>query len=61
MSNLLGEFLGTMVLIIFGGGVVANVVLKKSKGYGGGWMVIATGWFVAVTMGVFIAKSAGAR
>lgn len=60
MTNLLGEFLGTMVLIIFGGGVVANTVLKQSKGFGGGWMVIATGWFVAVTLGVFVAKAAGA-
>jgi glycerol uptake facilitator protein len=51
---LVGEFFGTMVLIIFGGGVVANVVLNKSKGQNSGWIVIATGWFIAVMMGVFV-------
>lgn len=56
----LGEFLGTMVLIILGGGVVANVCLEKSKGYQSGWIVIATGWFVAVVIAVFVAQSAGA-
>lgn len=56
---LLGEFLGTAFLIILGGGVVANVLLKQSKGQNGGWITIATGWFVAVAIGVFIAQSAG--
>ncbi len=56
----LGELLGTMTLIIFGGGVVANVLLKHSKGEHAGWMTITTGWFVAVVMGVFVAQSAGA-
>ena len=61
MSHILiGEFLGTMILVLFGGGVVANVVLVGSKGYQGGWMVVATGWFVAVCLGVFVAQSAGA-
>ena len=55
-----GELLGTMTLIILGGGVVANVLLAKSKGENGGWIVIATGWFVAVVIGVFVAQSAGA-
>ncbi|MBV52977.1 MAG: aquaporin [Coxiellaceae bacterium] len=58
---LLGEFLGTLILIIFGGGVVANVVLHKSKGEQSGWIVIATGWFVAVCLGVFVAQAAGAE
>lgn len=58
-GQLTGEFLGTMFLIIFGGGVVANVLLKQSKGYGSGWIVIATGWFVAVVLGAFVAQSAG--
>ncbi|HWR29339.1 MAG TPA: MIP/aquaporin family protein, partial [Negativicutes bacterium] len=53
-------FFGTMVLIIFGCGVVANVLLKKSKAEGAGWLVIATGWGLAVTMGVFSAVAAGA-
>jgi len=56
-ENLLGEFLGTMVLVIFGCGVVANVCLKKTKGEGSGWLVIATGWGIAVTCGVFIAEA----
>ena len=43
MSSLAGEFLGTMILIIFGGGVVANVVLARSKGEGAGWIVIPNG------------------
>ena len=58
---LFGEFLGTLILIIFGGGVVANAVLSKSKGEGSGWIVITTGWFVAVCLGVFVARSAGAE
>ncbi len=56
----LGEFLGTMVLIILGGGVNANVLLEKSKGYQSGWIVITTGWFVGVMLGVFVAQSTGA-
>lgn len=60
MTNLLGEFLGTMVLIIFGSGVVANVLLKKSKAEGSGWGTIILGWAVGVVMGVFMAIAAGA-
>ena len=60
-SNLLGEFLGTMFLIILVDGVVANVLLKKSKGENAGWIVITTGWAMAVMVGVFVAISAGAR
>lgn len=59
LGTFTGEFLGTMVLIILGDGAVANVLLKKSKGEGGGWITIATGWFVAVVMAVFVARSAG--
>lgn len=59
MSNLLGEFLGTMMLIILGDGVVANVVLAKNKGQGSGWIVITAGWAMAVVVGVFTAISAG--
>ena len=43
-KRLLGEFMGTLMLILIGNGVVANVLLRKSKGEGAGWMVIATGW-----------------
>lgn len=56
----MGELLGTMFLIILGDGVVANVVLAKTKGNGSGWIVITTGWAMAVVIGVFIAISAGA-
>ena len=60
MDNLLGEFLGTVVLIIFGCGVVANVCLKGSKGENAGWIVITAGWAFAVMLGVFTATSLGA-
>jgi glycerol uptake facilitator protein len=60
MDNLLGELLGTMFLIILGDGVVANVLLARSKGENSGWIVITTGWAMAVMVGVFVAQSAGA-
>jgi glycerol uptake facilitator protein len=60
-SPFLGEFLGTMILILLGDGVVANVVLKKSKAEGSGWMVIATGWCFAVMAGVFTAVACGSK
>ena len=53
MSEYFAEFLGTAILILFGGGVVANVNLKRSNGNGADWIVIATGWGLAVTMGVY--------
>ena len=49
------EFLGTMVLILLGDGVCANVTLNKSKAQGAGWVVIALAWGFAVMAGVFIA------
>lgn len=54
-----GEFLGTMTLILFGDGVVANVLLKKSKGEGSGWIVISTGWGLAVLAGILVSLSVG--
>ncbi len=51
--------MGTMVLILLGNGVVANVLLRKSKAEGAGWMVIATGWAFAVMAGVFTAIACG--
>ncbi len=54
MSIYLAELLGTMLLILLGDGVVANVCLDKSKANGSGWIVIATGWALAVTIPVFI-------
>lgn len=58
-SPFLGEFLGTMILILLGDGVVAGVLLKRSKAEGGGWMVITTGWAFAVMAGVFTAVACG--
>ena len=60
MGNLFGEFFGTMILLTFGCSVVANCLLKDSKGNGGGWIVITTGWALAVLMGVFGAVATGA-
>ncbi|QWK78837.1 aquaporin family protein [Ochrobactrum sp. BTU1] len=60
MSNgFIGEFLGTMVLILLGDGVVANVLLAKSKGQNSGWIVITAGWGFAVLCGVMVAVAAG--
>lgn len=53
MSPYLAEFVGTALLVLFGDGVVANVVLAKSKGNNSGWIVITTGWALAVVMGVY--------
>lgn len=55
MNPLIAEFIGTMILILLGNGVVANVVLKDTKGNNGGWIVITTGWALAVFTGVVIA------
>ncbi len=59
MSPFVGELLGTMFLIILGDGVVANVLLNKSKGQNSGWIVITTGWAFAVMVGVFVAGATG--
>ncbi len=48
------EFIGTAILVLFGDGVVASNVLKKSKGENGGWVVITLAWGLAVMLGVFI-------
>ncbi|MBI3792623.1 MAG: aquaporin family protein [Gemmatimonadetes bacterium] len=56
----LGEFLGTMILILLGDGVVAGVVLEKSKANNAGWIVITAGWAMAVLAGVFVASALGA-
>ena len=57
MTEFLAEVVGTMILIIFGGGVVAGVVLKKTKAEGAGWIVITIGWGLAVTMGIYAVGS----
>ncbi len=53
-----GEFAGTALLVLLGDGVVANVVLNKTKGNQGGWVVIALGWAMGVFTGVLCAKDA---
>lgn len=55
MNELLGEALGTMVLVLLGDGVVANAVLGKSKAENAGWMVITAGWAFGVLAGVNVA------
>jgi glycerol uptake facilitator protein len=55
MSAFTAELIGTMLVILLGNGVVANVVLKGTKGNNAGWMVITTGWALAVFVGVVIA------
>ena len=61
LSKCIGEFLGTAVLILLGDGVVANVLLKRSKAEGAGWMVITSGWAFAVMAGVFTAIACGSN
>jgi glycerol uptake facilitator protein len=58
-SPVLGEFMGTLILILLGDGVVAGVLLKHSKSENSGWIVIATGWAFAVMAGVFTAMAFG--
>jgi glycerol uptake facilitator protein len=59
MSPFIGEFIGTMLLIIMGDGVVANVVLNKTKGNNSGWIVITFGWAMAVFLGVYASNKLG--
>ncbi|WP_028581429.1 MIP/aquaporin family protein [Desulfogranum japonicum] len=62
MNVYLSELIGTMILTLFGCGVVANVVLEKSKGQNGGWIVITMGWGFAVTFAIYVAgKYSGAH
>lgn len=62
MSPFVAELVGTMLLIILGDGVVANVLLKQSKGNGAGWIVITTGWGLAVMVGGYsVAAISGAH
>lgn len=55
MNALTAEFIGTAIIILLGGGVVANVVLSNTKGNNSGWIVISTAWALAVFAGVTIA------
>ncbi len=58
MTPFLAELVGTTILITLGNGVVANVVLNKTKGNASGWIVITTGWAMAVTIGVYASNAA---
>jgi glycerol uptake facilitator protein len=62
MESVLGELIGTMVLVLLGDGVVANVLLARSKGQNSGWIVITIGWGVAVAIAVYaVARISGAH
>ncbi len=62
MNIFTSELIGTAILIVLGNGVVANVVLSKTKGHNSGWIVITFGWAMAVFAGVFISsKASGAH
>ena len=54
-----GEYLGTLILILLGGGVCAGVTLRKSYAANAGWMVVTTGWALAVLCGVLVAQAFG--
>ena len=56
MHPFVAELIGTMMLILFGNGVVANVLLARTKGHDSGWIVIAAGWGIAVFVGAFCAN-----
>jgi glycerol uptake facilitator protein len=60
-SPFLGEFLGTMIIVLLGDGVVAGVLLKRSKAEGSGWIVITAGWAFAVMAGVFVSIACGSN
>ena len=58
MNEFSGELIGTALLVLLGDGVVANVVLKNTKGHGAGWIVITSGWAMAVFVGVLVSSKA---
>src|SRR5947209_3938546 len=57
MNPFVAEFIGTTLLVLFGNGVVANVVLNRTKGNNSGWIVITAGWALAVFVGVFSSQA----
>lgn len=62
MEIYLAEVVGTMILVLLGDGVVANVVLRKTKGHASGWIVITTGWGLAVALAVYaVGRISGAH
>ena len=62
METYIAEAIGTMILVLLGDGVVANVLLTRSKGQNSGWIVITLGWGVAVTMAIYsVGRISGAH
>src|SRR5580698_132309 len=58
MTAFIGEIVGTALLIILGDGVVANVILNKTKGFNGGLIAITFGWAIAVFVAVYVSAAA---
>ncbi|HZK83581.1 MAG TPA: aquaporin [Desulfosporosinus sp.] len=52
-AKFIAEMIGTMIIILFGSGVVANVLLSKTKGNNGGFFMITLGWGVGVMLGIY--------
>ena len=62
MQSYVAEMVGTLLLILLGDGVVANVLLNRTKGQNGGWIVITVGWGVAVALAVYaVGRISGAH
>src|SRR5262245_31216763 len=62
MQTYLAELLGTMMLVLLGDGVVAGVLLERSKGQNAGWMAVTTGWGIAVAVAVYaVGRISGAH
>jgi len=60
-SPWLGEFMGTLVLVLLGDGVCAGVTLRKSYAANGGWIVVTAGWALGVMCGVIVAQGFGSH
>ena len=61
LSPLVGEFMGTMVRVLLGNGVIADVALARRKAEGSGWMVISPGWAFGAMAGIFTALACGSK
>jgi glycerol uptake facilitator protein len=62
MQSIVAEFVGTLLLVLLGNGVVANAILKRTKGENSGWLVITTGWGIAVAIAVYsVGRVSGAH
>jgi glycerol uptake facilitator protein len=60
-SPVVGEFMGTLVLVLLGNGAIANISLARSKAEGAGWMAVSAGWAFAAMAGIFTAIACGSR